>query len=171
MALLNNYIMVFYKKYLREAVRLATTYALANSRIAQNRLLQCETGLEGVAAKIVRFDRTLAPDEEDGAALTRYRSTVGESSSFRRFYTSFIKDKDKEALAIIERGKDYLGEIRKGFEEVVENPMENVKSVLKSIHSFKEKTRTLASVLRMQAKNMQQFLDLLNQLLNIEKES
>ena len=171
MTLLHNYVLIFYKKHIREAIRLASSYALASNRIAQNRMLQYETGLEGVEAKIVFFDRSLSPEEEGGATLSRYRNSVDDSSSFRKYYRTFIRDKDKEALSLIERGKSYLIDIRRTFDETTENPMENTKAILKSLHTFDEKTRTLGSILRSQVRHIEEFLDILNQLLAIEKEN
>jgi hypothetical protein len=167
--LLYNYLSKVYKGHIQEVVQTASAYILANNRIVQSRLMQCAANLEELEAKIVLFDRSLAPDEDDGKALTRYRHHIGNDLSQQRLYRNFVAEKDKEAKDLFDRGEENLGGIKKIFDEIITSPMESVKSILKTLHFHRGKNQTLLGLIRSTSDIIADFSGVMDQLEVLEK--
>ena len=167
--LLYNYLSKVYKGHIQEAVQTASAYILANNRIIQNRMLQYAANLEELEAKIVLFDRSLAPDEDDGKALMRYRHRIGNDLSQQRLYRNFVTEKDKEAKELFDRGEENLNAIKKIFDEIINSPMESVKSILKTLHFHRGKNQTLLNLLRSTSDIIADFSGVMDQLEVLEK--
>jgi hypothetical protein len=167
--LLYNYLSKVYKGHIQEAVQTASAYILANNRIIQNRMMQYAANLEELEAKIVLFDRSLAPDEDDGKALMRYRHRIGNDLSQQRLYRNFVTEKDKEAKELFDRGEENLNAIKKIFDEIINSPMESVKSILKTLHFHRGKNQTLLNLLRSTSDIIADFSGVMDQLEVLEK--
>jgi hypothetical protein len=83
-------------------------------------------------------------------------------------YRSFIAEKDKEARELIDQGIDHLQGIKRIFDELLVSPMENLKAVLRTLHFHKGRNITLSVLLRGTSELIEDFLELLAQLLEIE---
>lgn len=168
---LYNYLSKMYKGFIQEAVQTANSYVFAGNRIVQSRLLQSAGGLEELEARIVLLDRSLSPEEEDGKTLLQFRNRISADLTQQKLYRSFVMQKDKEARDLLSQGVEYLQSIRRHFEEIVASPVESVKAVLKTLHFYRGKNQTLSALLKATADLIGEFLDLLNQLLALEKGS
>jgi hypothetical protein len=166
-----NYIMQQFKGLVQEAAQIVAGTALANNRITQNRLTLNISGLEDLEARIVLFDRSLSPDEEDGKQLGRFRFSVATDLLLQKSYRAFILQKDREARDLIEKAKEYLTGVRKIFDEIRTSTFENTRSLLKVIHAFRGRNLTLGQILNTRAEAIGAFLKLIDQLLEIEKGS
>ncbi len=167
--ILYNYLSRIYKGHIQEALQIVNAYVVAGNRILQTRLNQYAAGLEELEAKAVLFDRSLSPDEDDGKTLLRLRHRLSTDLTQQKQYRSFVGQKDREARELIDQGIEYLGGIKRTFDDLISSPVENVKSALKTLHFFKGKSQTLSSVLRATSDVIAEFQDLLNQLLALEK--
>ena len=76
-----------------------------------------------------------------------------------------------EARELLDRGEENLLGIKKIFDELSSSPMENVKSVLKTIHYHRGKNQTLAHLLRAVSDIIADFQGLMDHLRLIEKAS
>jgi hypothetical protein len=168
---LYNYLSKIYKGYIQEAIQIVNTYLVAGNRIIQTRLNQQAAGLEELEAKIVLFDRALAPDEDDGKILLRLRHRLSTDLNQQKMYRNFIGQKDREARQLIDQGIEYLTVVKRVFDDLLSSPVESIKAVLKTLHFFKGKNQTLASILRTTSELIADFHDLLNQLVDLEKGS
>jgi hypothetical protein len=164
-----NYLSRVYKGVIQDTLQTLNTYVLSGNRLILTRLNQCASGLEELEAKIVLFDRSLSPDEEDGKNLLRLRHRLGTDLTQQKLYRGFVTSKDREASELIEQGKEFLLGIRRVFDDLLASPVENVKSLLKTLHFHKGKHQTLASLLRASSDLIGEFLGLLDQLLKLEK--
>ena len=168
---LYNFISKIYKGFVQDAIQAANSYVFAGNRIVQTRLLQSAGGLEELEAKIVLLDRSLSPEEEDGRALTGFRTRITTDLSQQKLYRGFISQKDKEARDLLEQGIDHLQSIKRHFDETVSSPVESVKAILKTLHFSRGRNQTLAALLKSTAELIGNFLELLRQLLALEKGS
>jgi hypothetical protein len=168
---LYNFLSKIYKGFVQEAIQAANSYIFAGNRIVQTRLMQSAGGLEELEAKIVLLDRSLSPEEEDGRALTAFRSRITTDLSQQKLYRGFIAQKDKEARDLLEQGIDHLQSIKRHFDETVASPVESVKAILKTLHFSRGRNQTLAALLKSTAELIGDFLELLRQLLALEKGS
>jgi hypothetical protein len=166
-----NYIMQQFKGTVQEAAQIVAGTALANNRITQNRLTLNISGLEDLEARIVLFDRSLSPDEEDGKQLGRFRFSVATDLLLQKSYRAFIVQKDREARDLIEKAKEYLTGVRKIFDEIRTSTFENTRSLLKVIHVYRGRNLTLGQILNARSESFGAFLKLVDQLLEMEKGS
>jgi hypothetical protein len=166
-----NFLSKIYKGFVQEAIQAANSYVFAGNRIAQTRLLQSAGGLEELEAKIVLLDRSLSPEEEDGRALTAFRSRITTDLSQQKLYRGFIAQKDKEARDLLEQGIEHLQSIKRHFDETIGSPVESIKAILKTLHFSRGRNQTLAALLKSTAELIGDFLELLRQLSALEKGS
>ncbi len=169
MMVMYNYLSKIYRGYIQEVLQIAGAYVLSNNRLVQSRLMQCAAALEELEAKIVLFDRSLSPDEDDGKAMMRYRHRISTDLTQQRYYKNFITQKDREATELLDKGIENLLAVKKIFDEISTSPMENVKSVLKTLHFHRGKNQTLSDLLKATSDIIAEFHSLLDQLLSIEK--
>jgi hypothetical protein len=166
-----NYILQQFKGTVQEAAQIVSGTALANNRITQNRLNQGISGLEDLEARMVLFDRSLSPDEEDGKQLGRFRFSVATDLMLQKSYRAFVVQKDREARDLMEKAKEYLTGVRKIFDDIRMSTFENTRSLLKVIHVYRGRNLTLGQILNGRSESIGAFLKLVDQLLEIEKGS
>ncbi len=166
-----NYILQQFKGAVQEAAQIVAGTALASNRILQNRLTQNVSGLEDLEARIVLFDRSLSPDEDDGKQLGRYRFSVATDLLLQKSYRAFVLQKDREASDLIDKAREYFTGIRRIFDEIRTSTFENTRSLLKTLHMYRGRNQTLSQILNARAEALGAFLRLLDQLLEIEKGS
>jgi len=166
---LYNYLLQQFKGAVQEAAQLLAGTALTNNRITQNRLAQAVSNLEDLEARIILFDRSLSPVEEDGKQLARFRANLSADLASQRGYRGFIIQKDREGRDLIEKARENLEVVRRVFEEVRLSTFENTRSVLKTLHVYRGRNQTLGQIVATRSEAVGAFLRLLDQLLEIEK--
>jgi hypothetical protein len=171
LTLVYNYLQMHFKGAMQEAAQIVAGTALANNRILSSRLMQNISGLEDLEARIVLFDRSLSPDEEDGKQLGRFRFSVATDLLLQKTYRAFVAQKDRDARDLIEKSRDFLTGVRKIFDDIRTSTFENTRSLLKTIHLYRGRNQTLGQILNARSEAVSAFLRLLDQLLEIEKGS
>jgi hypothetical protein len=171
LTLVYNFLLMHFKGAMQEAAQIASGTALANNRILQSRLAQNISGLEDLEARIVLFDRTLSPDEEDGKQMGRFRFNVATDLLLQKTYRSFVIQKDRDARDLIDKTREFLSGVRKVFDDIRISTFENTRSLLKTIHLYRGRNQTLGQILNARSEAIGAFLKLLDQLLEIEKGS
>jgi hypothetical protein len=171
LTLVYNYLQMHFKGAMQEAAQLVSGTALANNRILQSRLSVNISGLEDLEARIVLFDRSLSPDEEDGKQLGRFRFSVATDLLLQKTYRPFVSQKDREARDLIDKTREFLVGVRKIFDDIRTSAFDNTRSLLKTIHLYRGRNQTLGQILNARSEVIGSFLALLDQLLEIEKGS
>jgi len=171
LSLVYNYLQMHFKGAMQEAAQIVAATALANNRILQSRLAQNISGLEDLEARIVLFDRSLSPDEEEGKQLGRFRFSVAADLLLQKTYRSFVSQKDRDARDLIDKSRDFLAGVRRIFDDIRTSTFENTRSLLKTIHLYRGRNQTLGQILNARSEAIGGFLKLLDQLLEIEKGS
>jgi len=166
-----NFLLMHFKGAMQEAAQIVAGTALANNRILQSRLTLNISGLEDMEARIVLFDRSLSPDEEDGKQLGRFRFSVATDLLLQKTYRSFVSQKDRDARDLIDKTREFLIGVRKIFDDIRTSTFENTRSLLKTIHLYRGRNQTFGQILNARSEAIGAFLKLLDQLLEIEKGS
>ncbi len=164
-----NYLLAQYKGPIVEAVTLLASTVLANNRITQGRITQHTSALEDLEARIVLFDRSLAADEDDGKQLARFRFTIASDILVQKSYRAFLVQKDREARDLIEKATDALGGVKRVLDEIRTSAFENIRSLLKTLHSWRGRSQTLGQIINARSEGIAAFLKLLDQLMELEK--
>jgi hypothetical protein len=165
-----NYLIAQYKGPILEAVTLLVSAVLANNRITQGRITQHTSTLEDLEARIVLFDRSLAPDEDDGRQLARFRFNIATDILVQKSWRAFLVQKDREARDLIDKAVDALGGVKRIFDEIRTSAFENIRSLLKVLHSWRGRSQTLGQILNARSEGIAAFLKLLDQLMELEKD-
>ena len=169
LTLLYNYLLQQFKGTVQEAAQLLGETALANNRITQNRLTMTISNLEDLEARIILFDRSFSPDEEDGKQLSRFRENLATDLLSQKGYRSFIIQKDREGRDLIDKARENLAGVRRIFEEIRLSTFENTRSILKTLHALRGRNQTLGQILATRSEAIGAFLQLLDQLVEVEK--
>jgi hypothetical protein len=169
LTLLYNYLLHQFKGTVQEATQLLAATALASNRITQNRLTQATANLDDLEARIILFDRSLSPDEDDGKQLSRFRANLFTDLLSQKGYRAFIIQKDGEGRELVEKARESLAAVRRIFDEVRLSTFENTRSMLKTLHMFKGRNQTLGQILTARSEAIGTFLQLLDQLVDVEK--
>jgi hypothetical protein len=164
-----NYLLAQYKGAILETVNLLAATVLANNRITQSRIAQHTSALEDLEARIVLFDRSLAPDEDDGKQLARFRFTIATDILVQKAYKQFVVQKDREARDLIEKAVDALGGVKRVLDEIRTSAFENIRSLLKTLHAWHGRSQTLGQIVNARCEGIAAFLKLLDQLMELEK--
>ncbi len=171
LTLVYNYIAHQFSGPVQEAAQIVAATALANNRITQNRLMQNISGLEDLEARIVLYDRSFSPDEEDGKQLARLRLNAASDLVSQRNYRSFVLQKDREGRDLIEKAREHLSGIQRIFDEIRTSTFESTRSALKTLHVYRGRNQTLGQILNARSEALATFLQLLDQLVESEKGS
>lgn len=167
-SLLYNFLKVYYRKSVQETIQILSRGLLKQNRITLNRLLLHAASIEDLEEKIQLFDVSLSPDEEDGKLFQRIRHSLSTDSTHQRLYRNLINQKDKEAEAFIQKGKESFLGVKKIFDELLASPMESMKEKLNILFTVGGKALTLGTLLRSQSDQIAKFYNLLNQMSRIE---
>jgi Family of unknown function (DUF5312) len=171
LTLVYNFIAMHFKGSMQEAAAITAGTALANNRILQSRLSVQVSGLEDLEARIVLFDRGLSPDEDDGKQMGKFRFSVATDLLLQKSYRAFIIQKDREARDLVDKSREFLGVIRKIFDDIRTSGFDNTRSLLKTLHQYRGKNQTLGQILSGRSEVISSFLKLLDQLQEIENGS
>ena len=166
---LYNYLQLQFKGTVQDAAQIVAATALANNRIMQNRLTQGISNLEDLEARIVLFDRSLSPDEDDGKQLARFRSNLATDLPSQKSYRTFIIEKDREGRDLIEKARENMAAVLRIFDEVRMSTFETTRAALKTLHMYRGRNQTLGQIVTTRSEAIATFLHLLDQLVEVEK--
>jgi hypothetical protein len=169
LTLVYNFLIQHFAGATQEAAQLVASTVLANNRILQNRLAQNMAALEDLETRIVAFDRTLAPEADDGRQLARFRASAATDLVVQKGYRAFLQQKDREARELIEKAREHLTGVRRIMDEIRTSAFDSTRSLLKTIFVYRGRNQTLGQVLNGRSELMGTFLNLLDQLLELEK--
>ncbi|HUI69005.1 MAG TPA: DUF5312 family protein [Spirochaetia bacterium] len=169
LTVLYNFLLQQFKGVVQEAAQLLSATALTNNRITQNRLAQAVSNLEDLEARIILFDRSLSPVEDDGKQLAHLRANLSSDLLSQKGYRGFVIQKDKEGRDLIDKARENLELVRRVFEEVRLSTFENTRAMLKTLHLYRGRNQPLGLVVATRSEAIGAFLRLLDQLLAIER--
>jgi len=169
LTLLYNYINKIYREFIQQVVELVSPYFFANNKRNQNKLLQFASALEEVEDKIIWFDRSLSPEEDDGKTLSRLKYNIATDLTHQKLYKSFLVEKERDAHNMVEKGIECFTGYKELFDELLNTPTENIQNVLKTIVVWNNKQYTIKQLLALVSLSLGEFLSLLLQVQELEK--
>jgi len=171
LSLVLNYLRMEFKGAMQETAQIVASVAMTNNRILQSRLSQQIAGLEDLQTRITAFDRSLAPEEDEGKQLGRFRTGAAADLLQQKSYRGLVTAKDREARDLVDKAREYLGGVRTIFDDIRLSTLENTRSLMKTLHPYRGRNQTLGQIINQRAESVIAFLQLLDQLLEMEKGS
>ena len=169
LTLFYNYVKKIYREFIQEVVQLVSTYFFAGNKRGQTRLQQLASTIEEVEDKILLFDRSLSPEEDDGKTLMRLKYNISTDLTHQKLHKAFLIDKDRDAQALLEKGLEQFAGFKTLFEEIVSTTAEGAQAALKTLASFRNKQYTMGQLVQLLAGSLGDFLKLMNQVMEMEK--
>jgi hypothetical protein len=167
--ILYNYIKWYYRSYVIDIVQILERGLLSQNRLTRDRLLQYAAAIEDTQDKIEAFDESLSTESEDGKLFQRLRFTLASEPSHQRMYRTMVLQKDREVNSILERGQESISSLAGLFGEILESTGSTMRTQLSNHYIIMGKPALLSNLLADRRENMQKLLDILNQVLKIEK--
>lgn len=168
-SLVFNYLKSFYRETMQEIVRVLERNVLDQNRITRDLLLSHAANLEDLEDKIQQFDNSLSPDSEDGKLMQRLRFSLAGDSAHQRMYRTLVVQKDREVKSLLDRAHESLEGLSKVFQELVITKSDSIRIQLRSHFLLNGKPTNLESALKYWSTHINNFLNLFNQVLRIEK--
>ena len=120
--LLHNFLATVYRDKLRDPVQFLFNKVIQEDRVLLNRLGQHISGMEELRTAIVLYDRSMAPDEEAGEALSRLGVVATLTGESRRFLRQTVRGKDDEAGALVKKGTGHIGGLQQSISDILSRP-------------------------------------------------
>ncbi len=167
--LLYNFIITYYKQKIQQLIQILSQTLLKQNRITLNRLMLHSSSIEDLENKILSFDNSLSPEEDDGKLFQRIRHSIANDPSHQRLYRSLLQQKDNDVKSLLEKGKESFLGIKKVFDEFIESPMEAVIQRLNTHYFIDNESKTLLSALKERSEKIEKFRNLLYEISKIER--
>ncbi len=164
-----NYLLNYYREHMQDVVRILERSVVDQNRITRDRLLSYASNLEDLEDKILQFDNSLSNDAEDGKQFHRLRFSLAGDPTHQKMFRTLVIQKDREVKSLIERTHESLSGLAKVFQEILSSKSDNVKIQLRSHFYLNNKPTSLENLLTVWSDHIDQFLNLFNQVLRIEK--
>ncbi len=165
---LYNYIRLHYHTYLQEVVRILGSIVLVQNRISRNKLMQHASGIEDLEQKIKEFDETLRPETVEGKVFHRLQNSLGSDGAHLRAFRAIVAQRDTQAAALVERGREHLSGLQAAFREVGASGGEPMTERLETNYYLDGGLVALSAILDDRVARIGSFLVVLNQLIKVE---
>jgi len=165
---LYNYIRLHYRSGIQEVVKILGNIVLVQNRISRNKLLQYASTVEDLEQKIKEFDESLRPETIEGKVFHRLRDSLASDSGRLRAFRAIVAQRDSQAAALVERGRENLSGLQAAFREVSASGGEPMKERLETNYYLDGSLVALSAILDGRAERIGTFLVVLNQLVKAE---
>lgn len=167
--LLYNFITRYYKIRIQQLIQILSQTLLKQNRITLNRLMLHSSAIEDLENKILAFDNSLSPEEDDGKLFQRIRHSIGSDPSHQRLYRSLLQQKDNDVKSLLEKGKESFLGIKKVFDEFLDSPVETVTQRINTHYFIDNESKTLARALKERSDKIDKFRNLLYEVNKVER--
>jgi len=160
--ILMNFIKFYYIREYKDIMFVLSKHVFEKNHMLQTKALELSIGVETLLERILKFDKSLSPDNEVGKTMKTLFSAVSSSKQNIRMYKAFIKQKDEEILELIKIGVKLLGDLEKILIQTLKSPSDSVKLQVSAIHPSISRKSTFRDVLTDKIKELNRFLDIFN---------
>jgi hypothetical protein len=122
LTLVSNFLATVYRDRLRDPIQFLFNKVVQDDRVLHNRLGQHIAGMEELRTAIALFDRSMAPDEEAGEALSRLQIAATLTGESRRFLRQTVRAKDDEAADLVKEGNGHISGLEQVISEILSRP-------------------------------------------------
>ncbi len=161
-SILLNFLKHYYLRDYKDILFILSKHIFEKNHMLQSRSLEISIGIETLLERILRFDRSLAPESEAGKTMRTLFSTVAGSRQNIRMYKAFIKQKDDEVLELLKLGSRLLVDLDKILNQTLKSPSDSVKLQVSAMHPSISRKHTFRDILTEKSKELKKFLDIYN---------
>lgn len=167
--ILFNYLDYYYNNIYRSMIDVVARIVFSQDKITINSVMVQLSALDDIYIKIQDFDKSLAPDEEDGKLFLRLRYGLGNDNAYLKMYKTFVAERNRTTKDIINKSLDAFDSLLKIFSQLVSSPSYEVKKTLKSFYMINGKTVSFKDHITGCMDNIKYFRTLLAQLRKFEE--
>ncbi|RPJ09349.1 MAG: hypothetical protein EHM28_01835 [Spirochaetaceae bacterium] len=169
LTLISNYIRKVYRPVIQDILETVNDYLFSSSKRNQNRLVGISQTVEEVEDKIMYFDKSLSPDEDKGKTLHRLKYNINTDLTHQKLWKSFIYEIDRDVTALIEKGIEGFSNYKSLIDEFFGLQTETMQNSLKTIIQWRGRQFTIRQLMQLLETNIDDFLRLLTQVMEMEK--
>lgn len=162
LTILLNFLKHYYMKEYKDILFVLNKQIFEKNHVLQSRSLELSIGVETLIERILRLDRSLAPESEVGKTMKTLFTTVSTSKQNIRMYKAFIKQKDNDVLELLKLGSKLLQDLDKILNQTLKSPSDSVKLQISAIHPSISRKQTVKDVIADKSTELKSFLDIFN---------
>ncbi|MBN2618368.1 MAG: hypothetical protein JXR64_08680 [Spirochaetales bacterium] len=160
--ILYNFIHFYYLREYKDLIFVLSKHIYEKNHLLQSRSLEVSIGIETLLERLLRFDRSLAPENEAGKTMRTLFSSVATNKQNVRMYKAFIKQKDSDVLELLKLGLKLLQDMEKILVQTLKSPSDTVKLQISAIHPSISRKLILKDVLVNKITELKKFQDVFN---------
>ncbi len=166
--LINTFIQTHYVQQVLPLFQTLSRVVLQSFKSLNSNLLDVLSQLEEFRIMLMRFDKSLSPEGNDGVSLMRLKQELKNKPLAARGMNEFTHKKDKEAAVLIEKSHELFSRARKILEEIYENTSEKMKSSLKLPYIMGGAKRSMREAVQEKIETINNLLHLVSDLFTEE---
>lgn len=171
LSILLNYYKHYYLRDLKDIILVLSKQIFEKNHILQNRSLEISIGIDTILERIIRFDKSLAPENEAGKTMRTLFNGVAHKRQNLRMYKAFIKQKDEEVLDLIKQSIKILMDLERILEQTLKSPSDSVRLQVSAIHPSISRKISFRDIITEKKSDLRSFIDIYNKKINFESGS
>lgn len=168
--LVNTFLQTHYLQQVLPLFQTLSRVVLQTFKSLNSSLLDVLSQLEDFRAMLIKFDKSLSPEGNDGVTLMRLKQELKNKLLATRNMNEFTQKKDKEAAALIDKSYELFSRARKILEEIYENNSEKMKTSLKLPYIMGGAKRSIKEAIQEKIETINNMLHLVNDLFTEESQ-
>ncbi len=171
MLVMYNFLSTFYRGNIQKILQLLDNMISEQDRITRERLLKHTSACEDVVYKISELDDSLSPDQDEGKKFQKLRFENTVDTVQQRIYQAIVIKKDREALELLNTGRESVRGIRLLFQDFLQNREPQIQANMEKRYLLQGQALTLKEVLKQNIDRILLMEVILNQLDQIRDET
>ncbi len=168
---LYNFLSIFYRGTIQKVLQLLDGLITEQDRITRERLLKHSASCEDVLYKITEIDDSLSPEQDDGKKFQKLRFENTLDAVQQRIYQAIVMKKDREALELLNKGREAVRGIRLLFQDFQQNQEPQIQASMEKRYLLQGQAISLKDVLKTNIERIMLMEVILNQLDQIRDET
>lgn len=171
LSVLLNYYKHYYLRDLKDIILVLSKQIFEKNHILQNRSLEISIGIDTVLERIIRFDKSLSPENEAGKTMRTLFSGVANKRQNIRMYKAFINQKDEEVFDLIKQSVKMLTDLERILEQTLKSPSDSVRLQVSAIHPSISRKVSFRDIITEKKSDLRRFIDLYDKKINFDSGS
>lgn len=168
---LYNFLSIFYRGTIQKVLQLLDGLITEQDRITRERLLKHSASCEDVLYKITEIDDSLSPEQDDGKKFQKLRFENTLDAVQQRIYQAIVMKKDREAVELLNKGREAVRGIRLLFQDFQQNQEPQIQASMEKRYLLQGQAISLKEVLKTNVERIMLMEVILNQLDQIRDET
>jgi hypothetical protein len=110
-----NFLRLIYRRKMQETLRILARVLPVRQRDSSSSLISCVAGVEQALSDLFEFDKSFAPDSDEGKSFFRVRYGIEKDITLHRTFRNIVHQKDREVRSMIDTGLEHVSALLRVF--------------------------------------------------------